>query len=245
MARGGPAVSPRRGVASILAVRGSRAGSQTVALTRGLVRRQWTRRATSVHSCEMFPTAVERRVRLVSEQIDDLHDRLLGPMNLKAGTKYERLAAIEFAALRGTQVVHDVKLVGSSRVKPKPAQYPEGCCKRRPGQVRHSSRRACVCCQHRAWMRHRLRSGSGWRPGMLGGAGPGTAASAADLAPDLLPAAGTARGGATDPQVPCGLADLHGCAGEAQRRVRSRRARKLGDSDGHGDAHAPSPGFAR
>jgi hypothetical protein len=46
-----------------------------------------------------------------------VHDRLVADEKLKKGTKYERLAAIAFAALQARSTVHDLRLRGSSGVR--------------------------------------------------------------------------------------------------------------------------------
>jgi hypothetical protein len=52
----------------------------------------------------------------VSRQIELVYDRLVAEEKLKAGTKYERLAAIAFRQITGRETVHDLRLVGSSGV---------------------------------------------------------------------------------------------------------------------------------
>jgi hypothetical protein len=52
----------------------------------------------------------------VSQEIELVYDRLVAAEKLKAGTKYERLAAVAFRQITGQAVVHDLRLVGSSGV---------------------------------------------------------------------------------------------------------------------------------
>jgi hypothetical protein len=52
----------------------------------------------------------------VSQEIELVYDRLVAEEKLKAGTKYERLAAVAFRQLTGQAAVHDLRLVGSSGV---------------------------------------------------------------------------------------------------------------------------------
>ncbi len=53
----------------------------------------------------------------MSAQIDLIYDRLIAEQKLKAGTKYERLAAIAFGVLTGRATVHDLRLRGASGVR--------------------------------------------------------------------------------------------------------------------------------
>src|ERR1700722_11209233 len=52
----------------------------------------------------------------MSEKIELVYDRLVAEEKLKAGTKYERLAAVAFRQLTGQTAIHDLRLVGSSGV---------------------------------------------------------------------------------------------------------------------------------
>jgi restriction endonuclease len=52
----------------------------------------------------------------MSEKIELVYDRLVAEEKLKAGTKYERLAAVVFRQLTGQAAIHDLRLVGSSGV---------------------------------------------------------------------------------------------------------------------------------
>lgn len=52
----------------------------------------------------------------MSSQVDLIYDRLIAEEKLKAGTKYERLAAIAFRVLTGETTVHDLRLRGASGV---------------------------------------------------------------------------------------------------------------------------------
>jgi len=54
----------------------------------------------------------------VRSRYDELHDRYHAALISKAGTRYERLAAVVFKILEeGNVVIHDLKLVGDSDVK--------------------------------------------------------------------------------------------------------------------------------
>jgi Restriction endonuclease len=49
---------------------------------------------------------------------DELHDRFFTILSTKAGTRYERLAALVFKRLHEQHaVIHDFKLIGASKVK--------------------------------------------------------------------------------------------------------------------------------
>lgn len=52
----------------------------------------------------------------MSEAIDLVYDRLVADERLKAGTKYERLAAIAFRHVTGRETVHDLRLRGGTGV---------------------------------------------------------------------------------------------------------------------------------
>jgi hypothetical protein len=52
----------------------------------------------------------------MSQKIELAYDRLIAEEKLKAGTKYERLAAVAFRHLTGRATVHDLRLVGRSGV---------------------------------------------------------------------------------------------------------------------------------
>ena len=53
----------------------------------------------------------------MGSDVDLIYDRLVAEEKLKAGTKYERLAAIAFRELTGQATVHDLRLRGSSGVR--------------------------------------------------------------------------------------------------------------------------------
>lgn len=52
-----------------------------------------------------------------TKALDLVYDRLVAEEKLKQGTKYERLAAIAFAAMEGQTTVHDLRLRGASGVR--------------------------------------------------------------------------------------------------------------------------------
>lgn len=52
----------------------------------------------------------------MSQEIELVYDRLVAEERLKAGTKYERLAAVAFRQLTGQAALHDLRLMGSSGV---------------------------------------------------------------------------------------------------------------------------------
>jgi hypothetical protein len=53
-----------------------------------------------------------------ASRYDELHDRYSSLLSSKAGTRYERLAAMVFKSLDAANVViHDLRLVGTSKVK--------------------------------------------------------------------------------------------------------------------------------
>lgn len=52
----------------------------------------------------------------MSEGVDFVYDRLVAQEKLKAGTKYERLAAIAFRQIIERETVHDLRLAGTSGV---------------------------------------------------------------------------------------------------------------------------------
>jgi hypothetical protein len=55
---------------------------------------------------------------MAQSRYDELHDRYFALASTKAGTRYERLAAVVFACLDDTNtVIHDVSLIGSSEVR--------------------------------------------------------------------------------------------------------------------------------
>ena len=55
---------------------------------------------------------------MARSKYDELHDRFFSILSTKAGTRYERLAALVFKRLHERHaVIHDFKLVGASKVK--------------------------------------------------------------------------------------------------------------------------------